>query len=103
MTVIRVYIRIVGSTKPPHWLPHYVPDSLLLQEISYQTFVNGVATLLHRNKKGMWPQFPLMTPICKIENFKQARVLGPYTIHATPILLLHAPYKPTTIIVVPLH
>ena len=30
-------------------------------------------------------------------------VLGPYTIHATPILLLHALYKPTTIIVVPLH
>ena len=26
-------------------------------------------------------------------------LLGPYTTHATPILLLHAPYKPTTIIV----
>jgi hypothetical protein len=30
-------------------------------------------------------------------------VLGPYTTHPTPILLLCAPYKPTTIIVVPLH
>ena len=30
-------------------------------------------------------------------------LLGPYTTHATPILLLLAPYKPTTIIVVPLH
>ena len=73
MTPIRVYIRIAWSTKPPHWLPHFVPDSLLLQEISYQTFLNGVATSLHRNKKGIWPQFPLMTSVCKIENFKQAR------------------------------
>ena len=35
MTQIRVYIRISRSTKPPHWLPHFVLDSLLLQEISY--------------------------------------------------------------------
>ena len=71
MTPIKVYIIISGSTEPPHWLPHFVPDSLLLQEISYQTFVNGVAASLHWNKKGLWPQFPLMTPMCKIKNFKQ--------------------------------
>ena len=52
MTPIGVYIIISRSTKPPHWLPHFVPDALLLQEISYQTFVNGVAASLHRNKKG---------------------------------------------------
>ena len=34
---------------------------------------------------------------------KDRGMLGPYTTHATPILLLCAPYKPTTIIVVPLH
>ena len=73
MTLIRVYLRILGSTKPPHWLPHLVLDSLLHLEISYLTYVNGVDTSLHRNKKGLWPQFPLMTPVCKIENFKQAR------------------------------
>ena len=55
MTLDGVYIRIAGSTKPPHWLPHLVPDSLLLQGISYQTNVNGVAASLHRNKKGLWP------------------------------------------------
>ena len=70
MTPIGVYIRISGSTKPLHWLPHFVPDTLLLQEISYETFVNGVATSLHRNKKGIWPQFPLMTPVCKISSYK---------------------------------
>jgi hypothetical protein len=41
------YIKIVDSTKPPHWLPHLVPDTLLLQEISYQTYVNGVVASLH--------------------------------------------------------
>ena len=73
MTPARVYIRIAGSTKPPNWLPHFVPDSLLLQEIAYQTFINGVAGSLHKHKKGIWPQFPLITPMGKIENFKQAR------------------------------
>ena len=73
MTPIRVYIIISGSTNPPHWLPHFVLDALLLHGISYKTFVNGVAASLHRNKKGIWPQFLLMTPVCNIENFKHAR------------------------------
>ena len=34
--------------------------------------MNGVAASLDKHKKGLWPQFPLMTLICKIENFKQA-------------------------------
>ena len=61
MTPIGVYIGIAGNTKPAHWLPHFVPDSLLLQEISYQTFINGVVAPLHKHKKGLWPQFPLIT------------------------------------------
>ena len=73
MKPVRVYIKILGSTKPSHWLPHLVPDSLLLQEISYHTFINGVVASLHRNKKGLWPQFPLMKLVCKIEIFKQGR------------------------------
>ena len=72
MTSIGVYIRIGGSTKPPHWFPLFVPNSLLLQEISYHTFVNGVVASLHKHKKGLWPLFPLMTLVCKIENFKQS-------------------------------
>ena len=58
MTPDGVYIIISGSTKAPHWLPHIVPDTLLLQGISYQTYVNGVVASLHRNKKGLWPPFP---------------------------------------------
>ena len=73
MTPDGVYIRIADSTKPPHWLPHFVPDTLLLQEMAYQTYVNGVAASLHRKKKGLWPSFPLSTKVCKIESFKQAK------------------------------
>ena len=54
-------------------MPHFVPDNLLIQEISYQTYVNGVASSLHRNKKGLWPMFRLSIGVCKIENFKQAK------------------------------
>ena len=36
MTPDGVYIRILGGTKAPHWLPHFVPDTLLLQEIAYE-------------------------------------------------------------------
>ena len=46
---------------------------MLLQKIAYQTYVNGVAASIHRNKKGIFTLFPLSTNVCKIENFNQAR------------------------------
>ena len=70
MTLDGVYIRISGGIKPPHWFPHLVPDTFLLQEISYQTYDSGVDASLHQNKKGLWPLFPLITQVCKIKNFK---------------------------------
>ena len=73
MTPDRVYIKIISSTKPPHWFPHLVPDTLLLQEIAYQTYVNGVVASLHQNKKGLWPPFPLIKKVCMIDNLKQAK------------------------------
>ena len=69
MTPDGVYIRIFSSTKPPHCLTHLVLDTLLLQEIACQTYVNGVVASLHQNKKGIWPSFPLSTKVCKIEKF----------------------------------
>ena len=73
MTLDGVYIRISSSTKAPHWLPHFVLDTLLLQEITCQTYVNGVVASLHWNKKGPFPHFPLLTRVHRIENFKQAK------------------------------
>ena len=74
MTLDEVYIKIVGRTKPLHWLPHIVPDTLLLQEISYQTYVNGVAASLHRNKKGLWPLFPLSKKIARLKFSNRPRM-----------------------------
>jgi len=73
MTPVGVHIKIASSMKPPDWLPHFVPDTMLLQEMAYQTYVNGVAASLHRKNKGLWPMFPLKTKVCKIESFKQAK------------------------------
>ena len=71
MTPDGVYIRIECSTKSPHQLPHFVEDTLFLQEIYYQTYVNGMVVSFHENKKSIWPPFTLSTKVCKIENFKQ--------------------------------
>ena len=60
MTPNRVYIRIASSTKDPHQLPHFVLGTLLLDEITYQTYVNGAVDSLHRNKKGLLPPFFLI-------------------------------------------
>ena len=59
MTSDGVYVRITRKSKTPHWLPHFVLNRLLLQEISYQTYINGVSTSLHMEKKGLWPPFSL--------------------------------------------
>ena len=73
MTSGRVYIKISGSTKALHLLPHFVPDTLLLQDISYQNFVNGVVASLHKAKKGLWPHLPLLIGVYKIENFNETK------------------------------
>ena len=71
-----------GSTKALHSLPHFVPNTLLLQEIDYQTYLHGVVSSLHKSKKGLWPSFPLSIGVYQIENFKQAKeevsILSPF-------------------------
>ena len=70
MTSNRVYIKLSGSTKDLHWLPHFVPDTLFLQEIAYQNYVHGVYSSLHKSKKGLCPPFPLSTGVYKMKNIK---------------------------------
>ena len=57
MTSNGVYIRMSDSIKALRWLHHFVPYAILPQEISYQTYVHGVATSLHKSKKGLYPLF----------------------------------------------
>ena len=51
MTPDGFYIRMSGTSKAPHRLPHFVPDKSLLQELTYQTYIHGVATSLHKEKR----------------------------------------------------
>ena len=73
MTPNGFYIRMIGSTKACHWLTHFIPDKLLLQEITYQTCISGVSISLLKEKKGHLPSFPFSTGMSKIENVKQEK------------------------------
>jgi hypothetical protein len=48
------YIRIFGATKAPHLLPKYIPHMLVIQEVAYQTFLNGVGVALALDMKAPW-------------------------------------------------
>lgn len=55
------YVRVFGSTVPPHVLPLYIPNKLLAREIAYQTCSEGILTKdLKDKKKAIWPQFPVV-------------------------------------------
>jgi hypothetical protein len=45
------YIRVFDTMNPPHLLPQFVPDKLLLQEITHQTIIHGVGGILYQGKK----------------------------------------------------
>ena len=73
MTLDGVYLRMIGSTKDPHWLPHFILDKLLLQEIAYQNHINVVSSSLIKARKGVWPPFPLSKNVCRMDNNKQPK------------------------------
>ena len=52
------FIRVFGGEKPPHVLPMYATDKLVMQEISYHLSM-GLFIGLHRNKKASLHAFPL--------------------------------------------
>jgi hypothetical protein len=41
------YIGIYGATKARHFLPTFVPNMLVLQELAYQNIINRVEALLY--------------------------------------------------------
>ena len=70
MTSDGIWIKISHSTKASHWFLDFVLDTLSLQEIAYQIYLNGVASSLHKAKKSLWPPFPLSMGVHRIESFK---------------------------------
>jgi len=49
------YIRVYGATKDPHFLPRFILDKFVLQEVAYQTLMNGTGETLTRDNKLTWP------------------------------------------------
>jgi len=51
------FIRVFGGEKPPHVLPRYATEKLIMQEVSYHLATRLSATL-HSKKKAPWPTLP---------------------------------------------
>lgn len=51
------YIRCFGCRVSPHFMPQYVTNKVVLQEVAYQ-LDKGFSRVLHRRKKYPWPTFP---------------------------------------------
>jgi len=66
------YIRIFGSQVEPHVLPLYIPDKLVVREIAYQIISEGVTQTLKKNKKQLWPSFPLRCGVYTLHDFKHS-------------------------------
>ena len=66
------YIRVFGSSAPPHILPLYVFDKLMEREVAYQTIGNGLTKSLKDSKKSLWPSFPIQCGTFTLINFNHA-------------------------------
>jgi hypothetical protein len=67
------YIRVYGAMKPPHLLPQFVPDNIVLQEVSYQTIIHGVGECYIESKRKFGHHLPLYVGNYFFENTKQAQ------------------------------
>ena len=72
------YIRVFGSTVPPHVLPLYIPDKLLAREIAYQTCSEGGLTKYLKDKKTAAMQASILID-CVNENLHRANLIAETT------------------------
>ena len=52
------YIRVYGSNTT-HMFPKVIPDRLVLEEISFQTIIEGIYKKCVAPKRKVWPRFPI--------------------------------------------
>lgn len=71
---IGFYFCIYGSTKPPHLLPHYVPNKLVMIHIAYHNYIIGFKATMVRKIKSSWPSSPLQVGSYEIERINQEKV-----------------------------
>jgi hypothetical protein len=66
------YLKVYGAMKSLHLVPRFVLDRLVLQEVAYQTIINGVGEMIYRDKKVIWPPLPLYIGSYFFANTKKA-------------------------------
>ena len=69
------YIGIWGSNTV-HLFPIIVPDRMVIEEIYFQTVIDGVFPKLTRSKRKGWPKSPLSLGPLVIQNSTHARIIG---------------------------
>jgi hypothetical protein len=60
-----------GATKPLHLVPTFILDKLVVQDVSYQTYINGVGVVLAQAKKAPFPPFPICIGSYNMENARE--------------------------------
>jgi len=63
------FIHMYNEKKPPHVLPKFSMNKLVMQEMSYHILV-ALSARLHQKKKAPWPTLPLWIGLYKIQNLK---------------------------------
>jgi hypothetical protein len=53
------YIRVYGCSVPPHALPKFLPDRLVLREVAHQIVKGGIEIELKAAQKKSWSIFPV--------------------------------------------
>ena len=68
------YIIIWGS-RFVHLLPRIVPDKMVLEEVAYQTMIEGIHQLCYSLKRKSWPNFPISIGHFSISTSTHANLL----------------------------
>ena len=60
------------GSEPPSIMPKYVTDYVVLREITWQSFINGIGYALNKNKKASWPPLLVVVGAYRFGKVKEA-------------------------------
>ena len=72
------FIRVFGSFRAPHAMPHFVIDRILMQEVCFQ-MSSGFSRVLSKGKKKPWPALPLTIGAYTVKYFREVEAEGEET------------------------
>jgi hypothetical protein len=68
------YIRVYGCSIPPHVLPKFLPDRLVLREVAHQIVKGGIGIELKASQKKSCPIFPVHIGKFSLQNLVHSKV-----------------------------